>query len=143
MNKKREYDEEQIHDDDLLYRRFHSISLGSDGRVDYSNIYAIRYRRTRPRNLCRSGRENDPEKTLAAVPRALAPVLGLSVLKAGDVRRLGFTVRHNPNRKNRAHCIIEGAKTEADCWSLAEITRVHTLPRGEASDVSETEENEE
>ena len=34
-------------------------------------------------------------------PRALAPVLGLSVLKAGDVRRLGFTVQHNPNRKNR------------------------------------------
>ena len=130
MNKKREYDEEQIHDDDLLYRRFHSISLGPDGQVDYSTYMQFDTGAPDPEISVDLARRTTPEKTLAAAPRALAPVLGLSVLIAGDVRRLGFTVRHNPNRKNRAHCIIEGAKTEADCWSLAEITRVHTLPRG-------------
>ena len=49
-------------------------------------------------------------------------------VKAGDVRKLGFTVRHEPNEKNRAHTLIEGVKTEADCYLLAEIAQVHTLP---------------
>jgi hypothetical protein len=65
-----------------------------------------------------------PEETLAAA----SPIFGLGMLKVGDIRRMGFTVRYSPSRGNKAHCIIEGAKTEKDCHLLAEITQVHTFP---------------
>lgn len=128
MSKKREYDVESIHDDDLLYRRFHPISLRLDGTVDSSAFTQHNSGEPDPEISVDLARKTTPEKTLADVPRALVNVLGLGVLKAGDVRRLGFTVRHDPKQRNRAHTLIEGAKTEADCYLLAEITQVHTLP---------------
>jgi hypothetical protein len=128
MSKKREYDVEPIHDDDLLYRRFHPASLRLDGNIDYSAFTKHDSGEPDPEISVDLARKTTPEKTLAAVPRRLVNVLGLGVLKAGDVRRLGFTVRHDPKQSNRAHSLIEGVKTEADCYLLAEITQVHTLP---------------
>ncbi len=126
MNKKRENDKVQIGDDDLLYRRFHRKDLRRDGGITYA-LYMQRKPTTMPdpEISVDLGSLTTPEKTLAADPR---PIFGLGVLRVGDVRRLGFTVRYNPNPKNNAHCIIEGVITEADCDRLAEITHVHTLP---------------
>ena len=124
MSKQREYEVELIRDDDLLYRRFHPTSLRLDGTIDFSAFTKHNSGEPDPEISVNLARKTTPEKTLAAAP----PVFGLGVLKAGDVRRLGFTVRHDPKPKNRAHSLIEGAKTEADCYLLAEITHVHTLP---------------
>lgn len=126
MNKERESDTEQIDDDELLYRRFHPQNLRRDGRISY----ALYMRRKPPPPIpdpeisVDLARQTMPEKTLAAAQ----PIFGLGILRVGDVRRLGFIVRYQPSRNNRAHCIIEGAKTETDCARLAEITRVHTPP---------------
>ena len=133
MSKQREYEVEQILDNDLLYRRFHPTSLRLDGTIDFSAFTKHNSGEPDPEISVNLARKTTPEKTLADVPRALVNVLGLGVLKAGDVRRLGFTVRHDPNRRNRAHSLIEGAKSEADCYLLAEITQVHTLPPGSSS----------
>src|SRR5690348_2209945 len=103
MNKKREDDVEPIRDDDLLYRRFHPLSLRLDGSVDYSAFTKHNSGEPDPEISVDLARKTTPEKTLADVPRALVNVLGLGVLKAGDVRRLGFTVCHDPKRRNRAH----------------------------------------
>lgn len=128
MSKQREYEVELIRDDDLLYRRFHPTSLRLDGTIDFSAFTKHNSGELDPEISVDLARKTTPEGTLAAVPPRLVNVLGLGVLKAGDVRRLGFTVRHDPKPKNRAHSLIEGAKTEADCYLLAEITHVHTLP---------------
>ncbi len=128
MSKKREYDVEPIRDDDLLYRRFHPTSLRLDGTVDSSAFTKHNSGEPDPEISVDLARKTTPEKTLAAVPPRLVNVLGLAVLKAGDVRRLGFTVRHDPKPKNGAHSLIEGVKTEVDCYLLAQITQVHTLP---------------
>lgn len=133
MSKKREYDIEPIRDDDLLYRRFHPTSLRLDGAVDFSAFTKHNSGEPDPEISVDLARKTTPEETLAAVPPRLVNILGLGVLKAGDVRRLGFTVRHNPTGKNSAHCLIEGAKTEMDCYLLAEITQVHTLPPSKSS----------
>ncbi|SRR5260370_15059587 len=124
MNKE-ENDVVQISDDDLLYRRFHYTSLLRDG-----GIASIAYMRPRtvipdPEISVNLARKTTPEETLAA---ADPPIFGLSELRVGDVRNLGFTVRYAPSRGNKAHCIIEGAKTETDCERLAEITKVRILP---------------
>ncbi len=126
MNKEQESDIDQISDDDLLYRRFHRANLRRDGRI----TYAAYIRRKPPPPIPDSeisvnlASRTTPEETLAAAQ----PIFGLGILRVGDVRKLGFTVRHKPSRNNLAHCIIEGVKTEADCARLADITRVHTLP---------------
>lgn len=57
------------------------------------------------------------------------PGFGLGVLKAGDVRELGFTIRRDKTPGNDAHCIIEGVKTKEDCDRLARITKIHLPPQ--------------
>lgn len=118
---------QEISDDDLLYRRFHRKSLRRDGRLTLATYTLPKTSIPDPEISVDLERLTTPEKTLAA---ALPGLFGLGVLSAGDVRRLGFTVRYQPIPGNDAHCIIEGVKTEEDCDRLAEVTRVHTLPRG-------------
>lgn len=125
MNKERRSGTVQISDDDLLYRRFHYTSLRPDGSIIGAAFKRPRTSIPDPEISVNLARETTPEQTLVA---AAPGVFGLGVLRAGDVRRLGFTVYHQPNPMNPAHSIIEGAKTETDCDRLAEITRVHTLP---------------
>jgi hypothetical protein len=129
MNQEQENDVGQIRDDDLLYRRFHYTSLRRDGSISYAAYMRPKTTTPDPEISVNLARETTPEDTLAAAP----PVFGLGVLRAGDVRKLGLTVRYNPSRKNRAYCLIEGAKTEVDCDLLAGITHVHTFPPGKSS----------
>jgi hypothetical protein len=124
MNKERENDVDQISDDDLLYRRFHPISLRRDGSITYAAYMRPKTTIPDPEISVNLARKTTPEETLAAAP----PIFGLGMLKTGDIRSLGFTVCYRPSQRNRAHCIIEGAKTEKDCHLLAEITKVHTFP---------------
>jgi hypothetical protein len=124
MNKEQENDVDQISDDDLLYRRFHPTSLRRDGRITYAAYMRPKTTIPDPEISVNLARKTTPEETLAAAP----PIFGLGMLKASDVRRLGFTVRYSPSQRNRAHCVIEGAKTAKDCYLLAEITQVHTFP---------------
>lgn len=130
MNNEWENDAYQISDDDLLYRRFHYIDLRRDGSIAYS-LYV---RRKPPPPIpdpeisVDLASRTTPKKTLEAAPPRLRSDLGLGILRVGDVRSLGFTVRYQPTQGNNAHCVIEGAETEADCARLADITRVHTLP---------------
>lgn len=130
MNESRENDADQVDDDDLLYRRFHYTALRRDGRISF-DAYLRRKPTTMPdpEISVDLARLTTPEKTLAAAP----PGFGLGELRAGDARRLGFKVSYKPTQKNKAHCIIEGAETEADCDRLAEITRVHTPPPRKSS----------
>jgi hypothetical protein len=124
MNNEQESDADQISDDDLLYRRFHYSSLRRDRSISYLAYMLPRATIPDPEISVNLARETTPEDTLAVA----SPVFGLGMLKVSDVRRLGFTVHYNPSRNNKAHCIIEGAKTEMDCRRLAEITQVYTLP---------------
>jgi hypothetical protein len=126
MNKARGNGTVQISDDDLLYRRFYYKSVRRDGSITPAAYTRPKTTIPDPEISVDLARLTTPARTLAAADEQL---FGLGVLKAGDVRELGFTVRYQPSRKNRAHCIIEGAKTEADCDHLAKITRVHTLPQ--------------
>jgi DNA-directed RNA polymerase subunit L len=130
MNKERENDTEQISDDDLLYRRFHRTNLRRDGGITYAAYMQRNPTMPDPEISVNLASRTTPEETLAA---AALPIFGLGMLRVGDVRRLGFTVRYKPTRNNIAHCIIEGAKTETDCARLAEITRVHTPPPRKSS----------
>jgi hypothetical protein len=115
----------QISDDDLLYRRFYYKSVRRDGSITPAAYTLPRTTIPDPEISVDLARLTTPARTLAA---AVQPLFGLGELKAGDVRKLGFTVRYQPTKENHAHCIIEGLKTEEDCDHLAEITRVHTLP---------------
>ncbi len=117
---------QEISDDDLLYRRFHRKSLRRDRSITDGAYTRPKSRIPDPEISVDLERLTTAEETLAAAP----PGFGLGVLSAGDVRKLGFTVRYQPLPGNNAHCIIEGVKTEEDCDRLAKVTRVHTLPRG-------------
>lgn len=138
MNKAQENGAVQISDDDLLYRRFYYKSLRRDGSITFAAYTRPRTTIPDPEISVDLARLTNPARTLGAVDKSL---FGLGELKAGDVRKLGFTVRHQPIEenlaqgieKNYAHCIIEGLKTEEDCDRLAEKTRVHTLPRRKSS----------
>src|SRR5690242_10610171 len=118
MNKEEENEIVQISDDDLLYRRFHPKSLRRDGNI--TSAAYIRHKEKKPDSEISVdlARKTTPESTLEA---ADPPIFGLGELRVGDVRNLGFTVRYAPSRGNKAHCIIEGVKTEMDCRRLAEI----------------------
>jgi hypothetical protein len=123
----------QISDDDLLYRRFYYKSIRRDGSFT-SAMYTLP-RTTIPdvEISVELARLTTPERTLGTVDKS---VFGLGQLIAGDIRKLGFTVRYQPIEENRAlgieenpaHGVIEGVKTEEDCDQLAGITRAHTLP---------------
>lgn len=117
---------QEISDDDLLYRRFYHTSRRRDGRLTLATYTLPKTSIPDPEISVDLERLTTPEKTLAKAPGGF----GLGVVSAGDVRRLGFTVRCQPLPENDAHCIIEGVITEADCERLAEVTRVHTPPRG-------------
>jgi len=117
---------QEISDDDLLYRRFYHKSCRRDGRLTLATYTLPKSSIPDPEISVDLERLTTSEETLAKAPGGF----GLGVLSAGDVRRLGFTVRYQPLPDNNAHCIIEGVKTEEDCDRLAEVTRVHTPPRG-------------
>jgi hypothetical protein len=128
----------QISDDDLLYRRFYYKSLRRDGSLTPAAYTLPRTTIPDPEISVDLVSLTTPARTLGSVDNSL---FGLGELKVGDVRKLGFTVRHQPIEENLAqgieenyaHSIIEGLKTEEDCDRLAGITRVHTLPRRKSS----------
>ena len=131
MNKEQENDADQIHDDDLLYRRFHYTSLRRDGRITPAAYMRPKTRTPDPEISVNVASKATPEETLAVVEAK--ECFGLAVLKVGDVRRLGFTVHYDPSKRNKAHCLIEGVETEMDCFRLAEISQVHTIPSRDIS----------
>jgi hypothetical protein len=120
--------EEEISDDDLLYRRLAPQGVEPDGTLNN----AI-FMKSKPPNepdpeiSVDLARLTTPEKTLAAAPPALG--LGLGQLKVGDVRKLGFTVSRAPSKKNPAHCVIIGLKTSDDYDRLTEITTPVIYPK--------------
>ena len=126
MNEARRSGTVQIIDDDLLYRRLYYRSIRDDGSISPAAYTLPRTTKPDPEISVDLARLTTPARTLAAAEKP--QLFGLGVLKASDVRNLGFIVRHQPTQKNYAHCIIEGAKTETDCDRLAEITQVHTPP---------------
>jgi hypothetical protein len=121
MKKQREYEIVEISDDDLLYRRIPARHFRLDGRIDYSTYIRSKSATPDPHISVDLARLTTPEKTLGAAP---SPEFGLGVLKAGDARELGFIVRHDPSNTNRAHYVIEGAKTDKDCAELTDITHI-------------------
>jgi len=47
----------------------------------------------------------------------------IGVLRVGDVRALGLTVRHDPTEENPSHTLIEGNLKKENCKALARITK--------------------
>ena len=116
---------EDLADDDELYRRLAPHHLRDDGTVNTSA-----YKR---------GKGYDPSisvdlRRLTQSPAAALrtrPRFGLGVLKVGDVRALGLTVRRDPLPDNEAHCVIEGVQSKELARRLAAITRVVIRPQPE------------
>lgn len=116
--------EEEIGDDDLLYRRLIPWGVTPDGTLSSAIYMRSKPRRPDPEISVDLATLTTPEQTLDAGP----PGFGLGVLKVSEVRKLGFTVRRAPSRDNPAHCIIEGVETKGDCDRLARITQIQTPP---------------
>ncbi len=123
--KRREIEIIDIRDDDLLYRRIPGRHFQLDRRIDFATYFRSKSATPDPEISVNLAHLTTPEETLAAAP---SPDFGLGELTAGEVRALGFTVRHQPTKKNRAHCLIEGVKTETDCAELRDITRIKIRP---------------
>jgi hypothetical protein len=110
----------QISDDDLLYRRFYYKSVRRDGSITPAAYTLPRTTIPDPEISVDLARLTTPARTLGAVDKS---VFGLGELKAGDVRKLGFTIRYQPIEENRAqgieenpaHCIANETRT---AWIL-------------------------
>lgn len=135
MMKRREMEIVEISDDDLLYRRIPPTDFRLDGSIVYSTY--TKSEQSEPGQPKRAvpdpeisvdlASRTTKEWTVAAGHSRKVP-FGLGELTAGEVRALGFTVRHQPTRENKAHCLIEGLKTETDCAMLRDITRIIIRP---------------
>jgi hypothetical protein len=107
----------EIVDDDFLYRRLGPDHLNPDGTVN-SNAYKL-------------GGRPDPEPSVhlarltseaEALAKAPGPRFRLGLLRAGDVRGLGFVVRHAPTEEDPSHSVIQGNDRKATCRQLAKLT---------------------
>jgi hypothetical protein len=123
---------EVIADDDELYRRISTHHVDWTDRV----VNRTAYYRSNPLN--RNKYEPDPEISVALarlttpdeyLRHTNRPRAGIGLLVAGEVRRLGFSIRHAPDEQGGpAHCLIEGPNTRDLCEQLAERTRVIRWP---------------
>jgi hypothetical protein len=113
---------DDITDDDELYRRLAPHHLREDGTVNSSAF--------------KREKGYDPQLSvdlarLTVSPRgtlSTRPTFGLGVLRVGDVRAMGLSVRSDPLLDNPAHCLIEGLVTRDQARQLAALTRVLVLP---------------
>ncbi len=129
------YDIVQIDDDDLLYRRVPPHHFRRDGRISPGTYARTESQGPGQPRIVKPDTEISvdlarfitPEETVAAGHSPEAKY-GLGVLKVGDVRKLGFTVRHQPTKNNYAHCVIEGVESEIDRTKLRDITRIIIRP---------------
>jgi len=135
MMNRQQFEIVEIDDDDLLYRRLPHWDFRLDGSIVASTYTTSE--QSSPGQPIRTvpdphisvdlARLTTKERTRAAEHSRKIP-FGLGELTVGEVRALGFTVRHDPSRKNKAHCLIEGLKTETDCAMLRDITRIIIRP---------------
>jgi|SRR5579862_4088212 len=116
-------DPDDLRDEDELYRRF--LPTKKKGRVPSTTYTTRPTGNPDPEISVDLARETTPEKTLEA---GKPTHFKLGILRVGEVRELGFTVRRDPKPDNPAHCVIEGAKTLDDCDRLAEITSIYIPP---------------
>lgn len=110
-----------IADDDDLYRRIAPDHVDPDGSV---NSGAFKYR-GRPANRISVDLARLTTPAAALAPR---PTFGLGSLTAGDPRRLGLAVHHEPIPGNTAHSVIEGQSSKAICRQMAEATSLIISP---------------
>jgi hypothetical protein len=108
---------DEISDDEILYRCLFPYYVKDDGTVSSSAYMQSKPKIPDPEISVDLASLTTPERTLVGHSG-----FALGALKAGEIRKLGFTVRRDPTPDNQAHCIIEGVKTKEDCKHLAEIT---------------------
>ena len=108
-----------IEDDDDLYRRLFARYVKADGSVSSA---AYKDRRKKPLNKISVdlARFSTPEETRARDDRGFR----VAAVRAGAVRDLEFSVRHDPMPENFAHSLIEGENTMEKCLELATATVV-------------------
>lgn len=132
---KRTFEIIEISDDDLLYRRIPPTDFRLDGSIlasTYTTSGSSAPGQPKravpdPHISVDLSRRTTKERTVAT-GHSRKVAFGLGELTAGEVRALGFTIRHNPSKENRAHCLIEGVKTETHCAQLRDITRIIIRP---------------
>lgn len=114
---------EGIADDDELYRRLAPHHLRHDGTVN-SSVFK------REKGYDPSVSVDLVRLTVSAeVTLRTRPHFGLGVLRVGDVRAPGLTVRRDPLPDNPAHCLIEGLATKDQARRLAATMRVLIRPQ--------------
>jgi hypothetical protein len=113
----------EIADDDELYRRLAPDHVSQDRRSVRRNAFRVNTGYPRQISVDLKRLTNSPLDSLQT-----RPTFGIGVLKVGDVRELGFTVRHDPLPDNPAHCLIEGDNSRETADRLALITTVLIQP---------------
>jgi hypothetical protein len=114
---------EEIDDDDLLYRRLPPFAISKETGVVISPAYDLRKNEEYISvDLARLTSEDE-----ALGPK---PEFGLGCIRAGDVRRLGFSVMHKPVKGDYAHASIEGTFTHSLRRKLAQATKILRYPVG-------------
>src|SRR5215204_2419674 len=93
---------DEFDDEDELYRRLAPHSVRDDGTVNSS---AFKREKGFDPNV-----SVDLARLMAAPADSLRtrPNFGLGVVRVGDVRGMGLSVRRDPLPDNPAHCLIEG-----------------------------------
>lgn len=112
-----EADAVELQDDDIVYRRYFR-------RKKHIPSTAFCKPRSNPSEpdpeiSVDLARLTTPEKTLQNGPNGMK----IAVLKVGEIKRLGFTIRpqHDDDNDNEAHCVICGVQTLDHCDLLTEI----------------------
>lgn len=118
---------DELADEDGLYRRLAPHHLRDDETVNSSAF--------------RRGKGYDPAVSVDLARLTGSPMdalqtrphFGLDILRVGDVRALGLTVRRDPLPDNPAHCLIEGLTSKDQARRLAAVTHVLIRPRPQPS----------
>jgi len=114
---------EPILDEDDLYRRLVPQFIRPDGTL---SSYAFMLRGAPDPSISVDlARITTPEETAARTGKVGA---GVGALRAAIPRRLGLSVRHDPQPDNGAHSLIEGTVSKAHCRQLAEAVRIVIRP---------------
>ena len=108
--------------DDELYRRLHRDAVMPDGSVN-SGAFKTAGAYDQSISVHIAKLLHRPEDALATRPH-----FGLGVLRVGDVERLGFRVRADPQPHDPSHALIEGENNRLTAKQLARITRVVIKP---------------
>jgi hypothetical protein len=135
-----DWPEEEIEDDQWLYRRLPPVFLKPDGTISdklfMRNVEGSRNRKEPDPDISVDWeRYTTPEQSLAMAER---PTHGICGLQAGFPRGLGLTVIHTPDRErgNRAHASIQGNAgpgAKERCFILAEQASQGILIRPSSS----------